>query len=139
MKTVDIVYRYAAQDAAEAALARQAIRMQYRCYRSRESSAEDLAMAEINKLSVGQALDKLRGTEAPKARMTQLDDKIGALEEETRRMKEMNRRLERSQRIASTEGDAQETNVRRVTTQKIIWIVVGIVFAIPILAWALRL
>ena len=96
-------------------------------------------MAEINKLSVGQALDKLRGTEAPKARMTQLDDKIGALEEETRRMKEMNRRLERSQRTASTEGDAQETNVRRVTTQKITWIVIGIVFAIPILAWALML
>ena len=27
-------------------------------------------MAEINKLSVGQALDKLRGAEAPKTRMT---------------------------------------------------------------------
>jgi hypothetical protein len=32
-------------------------------------------MAEISKLSVGQALDKLRGTDAPSSKMTQLDSK----------------------------------------------------------------
>jgi hypothetical protein len=94
-------------------------------------------MAEINKLSAGQALDKLRGAETPRSRMTQLDDKIGALEEKTRRMREMNRRLERSQRPASTASDAQEIKPRRVTTPRIVWITIGIVIVIPILAWAL--
>jgi hypothetical protein len=33
-------------------------------------------MAETTKLSVGQALDKLRGTETPKTKMTRADEKI---------------------------------------------------------------
>ncbi len=55
-------------------------------------------MAETTKLSVGQALDKLRGTDAPKTRITQLDEKIETLDEETRRLRAARRRLERDQR-----------------------------------------
>ncbi|MGA9083522.1 MAG: hypothetical protein WB390_13800 [Pseudolabrys sp.] len=55
-------------------------------------------MAETTKLSVGQALDKLRGTDAPKTRITRLDEKIETLDEETRRLRAARRRLERDQR-----------------------------------------
>ena len=55
-------------------------------------------MAETTKLSVGQALDKLRGTDAPKTRITQLDEKIETLDEETRRLRAARRRPERDQR-----------------------------------------
>ena len=55
-------------------------------------------MAETTKLSVGQALDKLRSTDAPKTRVTQLDEKIETLDEETRRLRAARRRLERDQR-----------------------------------------
>jgi hypothetical protein len=58
-------------------------------------------MAETTKLSVGQALDKLRGTDAPKTKMTVLDEKIDALDEEARRLKAARRRLERG----STKSD----------------------------------
>ena len=59
-------------------------------------------MAETTKLSVGQALEKLRGADAPQAKMTRLDDKIHALDEETQRLRAMRRRLERVQRAGST-------------------------------------
>jgi hypothetical protein len=62
-------------------------------------------MAETTKLSVGQALEKLRGTEAPKARMTQLDEKIDALDKETQRLRAARRRIERDQRDSSTKRD----------------------------------
>jgi hypothetical protein len=62
-------------------------------------------MAETSKLSVGQALEKLRGTEAPKTRMTRLDEKIDALDEETRRMKAARRRIERDQKAGSAKRD----------------------------------
>ena len=39
-------------------------------------------MAETTKLSVGQALEKLRGTDAPTAKMVRLDEKIDTLAEE---------------------------------------------------------
>ena len=39
-------------------------------------------MAETTKLSVGQALEKLRGTDAPKAKMARLDEKIDTLDKE---------------------------------------------------------
>ena len=55
-------------------------------------------MAETTKLSVGQALEKLRGTDTPKTKMTRLDEKIDALDEETRRMKAARRRIERNQK-----------------------------------------
>ena len=55
-------------------------------------------MAEINKLSVGQAIDKLRGKDAPKSRMDQLDQKIDELDEQTRRLRAERHRIERDQR-----------------------------------------
>ena len=55
-------------------------------------------MAETTKLSVGQALDKLRGTDAPKSKMTQIDEKIDALDEETQRLRALRRKLEQNQR-----------------------------------------
>jgi hypothetical protein len=97
--------------------------------------AEDLTMAEITKLSVGQAIDKLRGTGAPKAKMTRLDEKIDTLDEETQRLRAMRRRLERDQRAGSTGRDAQEPNARRVTKLEILGIIIGIAIVIPILAW----
>jgi len=58
-------------------------------------------MADTTKLSVSQALDKLGGTEAPKTKITKLDEKIDALDEEARRLKAARRRLERG----STKSD----------------------------------
>ena len=55
-------------------------------------------MADTSKLSVGQALDKLRGTEPKKTKFTQLDEKIEALEQETRRLRAERRRIERDQK-----------------------------------------
>ena len=55
-------------------------------------------MAEINKLSVGQAIDKLRGKDAPKSEMEQLDQKIEELDEETQRLRSERHRIERDQR-----------------------------------------
>ena len=44
---------------------------------------------------VDKALEKLRGSNAPKSRMTLLDQKNEALDEETRRLRAERRRLER--------------------------------------------
>lgn len=62
-------------------------------------------MAEINKLSVGQALDKLRGAEPKKTKVTQLGDKIDALDEELRQLKAQNRRIARDQKGGSDRKD----------------------------------
>ena len=62
-------------------------------------------MAETNKLSVGQALEKLRGKDTPKNKMTRLDEKIDALDEETRRMKAERRRIERDQKAGLNKKD----------------------------------
>ena len=62
-------------------------------------------MAETTKLSVGQALDKLRGADSPKTKMTRLDEKIDALDEETRRMKAERRRIERDQKAGLNKKD----------------------------------
>jgi hypothetical protein len=50
-----------------------------------------------NKLDVGKALEKLRGREEPKSRMTVLDEKNKALDEEIRRLRAQRRRLERGE------------------------------------------
>jgi hypothetical protein len=92
-------------------------------------------MAETTKLSVGQALEKLRGTDAPKAKMARLDEKIDTLDEETRRLRAMRRHLERDQRAGSIGRDAQEPDARRATKLKILGIIIGIVMVILILAW----
>jgi hypothetical protein len=52
-------------------------------------------MAEITKLSVGKALDKLRrDTDAPKTKKARLDEKMDELDEEIRRMRAVRRSLE---------------------------------------------
>ncbi len=53
-------------------------------------------MAEINKLSVEKALNKLRETDAPKSGMTQRDERIKELEEETKRLRAQRLRLPRN-------------------------------------------
>ena len=58
-------------------------------------------MGGTSKLSVGKTLEKLLGTDTPKTKMTRLDEKIGALEEETRRLRAARRRLERDQRAGA--------------------------------------
>jgi len=50
-------------------------------------------MADTTKLSVGKALEKLRGTDDPKSKMTRLDEKIDALDKETQRLRAMRRNL----------------------------------------------
>ena len=55
-------------------------------------------MAEINKLSVEKALEKLRGRDQPKTKNARLDEKAAQLDEEIRRMREQRLRLERHQR-----------------------------------------
>ena len=92
-------------------------------------------MAETTKLSVGQALEKLRGTDAPKAKMARLDEKIDTLDEETQRLRAMRRRIERDQRAGSAGHDAQEGNAKRFTKLKILGVIIGIIIVIPILAW----
>jgi hypothetical protein len=52
-------------------------------------------MAVINKLSVGQALDKIRKADASKSKGSREDEKINAVSEETERMRALRLRLER--------------------------------------------
>ena len=92
-------------------------------------------MAEINKLSASQALDKLRGTDAPRSKMTRLDEEIGALDEETQRLRMTRRRLERDQRAGSTRPAGQEANTGRAAKLIISGIItIGMVVVIFILA-----
>jgi hypothetical protein len=70
-------------------------------------------MAEINKLSVGAALDKLRRADAGKPTKTQFDDKMDALDENIRRMKAASRRLENSQRAIGASGGKAPENIAR--------------------------
>ena len=51
-------------------------------------------MAEINKLSVGQVLDKLRSTDVPRSKITRLKEKTEALDEEIQRLRATRRRLD---------------------------------------------
>ena len=62
-------------------------------------------MAKTSKLDVGKALDKLRGTDLPKTKMTRLDENIDALDQEIQRLRAARRRVERDQRAASTKRD----------------------------------
>ena len=61
-------------------------------------------MAETTKLSVGQALEKLRGTEGPKSTLTRLDDKIDVLDKETQRLRAMRRSLGPGQKAELPKG-----------------------------------
>jgi hypothetical protein len=62
-------------------------------------------MAEINKLPVGQVLDKLRSTDVPKSEIKRLDEKTEVLEQEIQRLRAAKRRLARNQRGDSTKRD----------------------------------
>jgi hypothetical protein len=62
-------------------------------------------MAKTTKLSVSQALEKLRGTDESKTKLTRLDKKIKALDDEIRRLREARRRLERDQRAGAKKRD----------------------------------
>ena len=75
-------------------------------------------MAEINKLSVGQALDKLRRPDAPESKQTRFREKADALDDEMQRMRAMSRRLERDQRAAEATGsEAQRASEGRANTK----------------------
>jgi hypothetical protein len=100
------------------------------------SSAEDLAMAEITRLSVGTAIDKLRGADAPASRIEHLDEKIHAVDEETQRLRATRLSLARSQGAASAGHDAQAPHQARITKLTMTGIVIGLVIAICILVWA---
>ena len=58
-------------------------------------------MSGTDKLSVGKALDKLRGTEPKRAKITQLNEQIDSLDEETRRLRAQRLRIERDQKRGS--------------------------------------
>ena len=55
-------------------------------------------MAETTKLSVEKALEKLRGSDEPKSKNAQLDEKIDELDEDIKRMRAQRLRLECHQR-----------------------------------------
>ena len=55
-------------------------------------------MADTTKLSVSKALEKLRGTENSKSKMTRLNDKTDDLDKELQRLKVMRHSLEPSKK-----------------------------------------
>jgi len=60
-------------------------------------------MAEINKLSVGKVLDKLRRNDAPqKSMIEQLDTKAEKIDEEIQRLRAATRRLKSGPRAGTT-------------------------------------
>ena len=68
--------------------------------------AEEVTMAEINKLSVGKVLDKLRRNDAPKKSNTmQLDEKAEKMDEEIQRLRAATRRLKSGPRAGTTGRD----------------------------------
>ena len=92
-------------------------------------------MAEINKLSVGKAVDKLRDTDAPRSKMTRLDEEIGALDRETQRLRMTRRRLERDQRSGSTRPNGQQVNTGRTTKLIVSGIIaIGLIVVILVVA-----
>ena len=68
-------------------------------------------MAEINKLAVGEALDKLRRPDV-QSKQTRVDEKMTALDEDIRRMRATRRRLERDQRAAELSARKGEQQKR---------------------------
>jgi len=62
-------------------------------------------MAEINKLSVGKVLDKLRSNDAKNSKTSQLEKKIETIDEEIQRLRAAGRRLKRGPRTGETGRD----------------------------------
>jgi hypothetical protein len=68
--------------------------------------AEESTMAEINKLSVEKALNKLRSNDVQKTtKSAKLDDEVRAIEEEVERMRKANARLRQGKRKDVTGRD----------------------------------
>jgi hypothetical protein len=65
-----------------------------------------ITMAEINKLSIGKVLDKLRRNDAPqKSKLEQLDEKAEKMHEEIQRLRAATRRLKSGPRASRTGRD----------------------------------
>ena len=62
------------------------------------------------KLSVGKALDKLRGTDTPQSTLARLKEKNAALDEEIRLLRARRRRLERDQEPVRLDAMATTPN-----------------------------
>ena len=62
-------------------------------------------MADTTKLSVGKAIEKLRGTDEPKSKMTRLDEKIDDLDKEAQRLRAMRRSLGPGKKAELTKRD----------------------------------
>lgn len=99
-------------------------------------------MAEISKLSVGQALDKLRA-DTPETKVARLGAKMGELDDEIQRLRAASRRLERDQ-AANSMGDAPKVNVKPVARPKnlgvISWTVILaiLIVAVATVVYAVR-
>lgn len=57
-----------------------------------------VTMADTTKLSVEKALEKLRGSDLPKSKNARHEEKMGALEEQVKRMRAQRLRLDRHPR-----------------------------------------
>ncbi len=90
-------------------------------------------MAETRKLSVGQALDKLRRPDV-QSKQTRLDEKMDTLDEDIQRMRAARRRLERDQRVAdSLGGEAQRADAKRNNKDRFLtWLAVVAIVAPPL-------
>ena len=88
-------------------------------------------MAEINKLAVGEALDKLHRPDV-QSKQTRVDEKMTALDEDIQRMRATRRRLERDQRAA--ELSAQKANNRNGSSSKLWWLAILAVVGLVLLA-----
>ena len=62
-------------------------------------------MADTTKLSVGKALERLRGTDEPKSKMTRLDEKLDDLDKEAQRLRAMRRSLGPRQEAGPSKRD----------------------------------
>lgn len=89
-------------------------------------------MAEITKLSVGKALDKLRGADVPASKIARLDEDIQTLSRETQRLRAMRVSIEHGQRIGSGH-EAQASDKGRVAKLKT-GMMIGAVAVITILS-----
>lgn len=96
-------------------------------------------MAEINKLSVGEALDKMRRDDAATSKRARADEKSGELDKEIQRLRTANRRLERSQQAAATAAVVPSVKPGHVSKLKIPAIVIGAVVLIAVAMWSFKL
>lgn len=92
-------------------------------------------MAEITRLSVGKALDKLRDTDAPASKMARLDEKIVALDQETQRLRATRLLIERSQSTSSTGRAAKEATPAGPSKLKLSAIILGVAVVPAAVLW----